>query len=173
MEKVSKAFWNVAPLRSQLQMILEINSALKKRGGIERRGELFSASARPRAQRTLHSAALLCSTFKTKFTFWTLNFSNGAAAFSSHFHPISNEHKGIEKCTLPYPGLFEKTIPVCRHTLVNSGYYVRRVRLPTEFISPLQMLLLPAGCFFRPASVNREGVCEAKTKGNAVDGLAN
>lgn len=29
-EKVSKAFWNVAPQRSQLQMILEINSALKK-----------------------------------------------------------------------------------------------------------------------------------------------
>lgn len=109
--------------------------AVKKGRHTERWGELFPASARPRAHRTLQSAALLRSTFKTKFTFWTLNFSNGAAAFSSHFHPTSNEHEGMEKRTLPYLGLFEKTKVICRHISVNSGYYASslRVRLPAEF----------------------------------------
>lgn len=103
-EKVSKAFWNAAPQRSRLQMILEINSALKKKGRhIERRGELFWAAARPRAQRILQRAALLCSTFKTKFTFWTLNFSNGPLRSQA----ISIQG-GIEKYTLPYLGLYEK-----------------------------------------------------------------
>lgn len=41
-EKVSKAFGNAAPQRSRLQMILEINSALKKRGGIQSDGGNFS-----------------------------------------------------------------------------------------------------------------------------------
>lgn len=77
--------------------------AEKKGRHTERRGELFWAAARPRAQRILQRAALLCSTFKTKFTFWTLNFSNGPLRSQA----ISIQG-GIEKYTLPYLGLYEK-----------------------------------------------------------------
>lgn len=135
----------MAPQRSRLQMILEINSALgkkKKRRHTERGGGVFS-QRRPDPER----AALLCSTFKTKFTFWTLNFSNVAAAFSCHFHPTSNEHEGKEKCTLPYLGLImkkkkrKKKAYAGKKIPINSFYNVMTlcVRLPTEFIFPLPL----------------------------------
>lgn len=74
-----------------------------------------------------------------------------------------------------YLGLFRKTKEICRHTFVNSEYYssAMRVRLPTEFIFPLETLLLAAGCFFQPAPVNGEAFCKAITKGNIVEGLVN
>lgn len=129
-EKVSKAFWNAAPQRSRLQMILEIHSVLKKRGGIQSDGGNFS-ERRPDPERSAFcreprfSVALL----KLNSHFELLTFQTGRCILKPF--PCSLKWARDREIYFTLPWALWETKVICRHISVKRSL---RVRLSAEFI---------------------------------------